>query len=175
MESSNNDILKLNVGGKYFATRRGTLCAVEGSMLENMFRLDSNFASPTETEGGEIFLDRNPVAFGYILDYLRDGCRLAVDLSKDEAMLQRLRADADYFGLEGLVGSCDAKLLRNAKAMLNRNGENYEYKQTYSCNSPGPGWKLSSIIPSELGKIGMYPVCTKFIFEKMSYDPTSTY
>jgi hypothetical protein len=96
-----------------------TLCAVEGSLLANMFRSDSNFAPPIEIDGGgggggEVFLDRNPISFGYILDYLRDGCRVMVDLpsnnNDEEALLQRLRTDADYFGLEGLVLYCDTKL-----------------------------------------------------------------
>jgi hypothetical protein len=113
---TNNAIIRLNVGGQHFVTTRATLCAVEGSLLANIFRSDSTFAPPIETIGGEVFLDRNPIAFGYILDYLRDGCRMVVDLSNnyEGALLQRLRTDADYFGLDDLVHYCDAEL-ENAK------------------------------------------------------------
>ena len=116
MTSNSNDrIIRLNVGGQHFITTRTTLCAVEGSLLANMF---GKYAQPIKIGiGGELFLDRNPIAFGVILDYLRDGCRVMVDLpsnkdnNNDEvALLQRLRTDADYFGLPGLVLYCDTKL-----------------------------------------------------------------
>ncbi|OEU17886.1 POZ domain-containing protein [Fragilariopsis cylindrus CCMP1102] len=113
MTTNSIAIIRLNVGGQHFITTRATLCAVEGSLLACMFCLDSNFAPPIENEGKEVFLDRNPIAFGSILDYLRDGCRVMVDLpsnNNEEALLQRLRTDADYFGLDGLVLYCDTKL-----------------------------------------------------------------
>ena len=103
MTTNSIDIIRLNVGGQHFITTRATLCAVEGSLLTSMFCLDSNFAPPIEIEG-KVFLDRNPIVFGYILDYLRDGCHVMVDLpsnNNEEALLQRLRTDADYFGLDG--------------------------------------------------------------------------
>jgi len=103
----NDEILKLNVGGEHFITTRTTLCAVEGSMLAALFALDSKFLPPPKI-GAEIFLDRNPITFGRILDYLRDGCRLVVNLPKDNvSFLERLRADADYFGLTDLVTLCE--------------------------------------------------------------------
>ena len=105
MTTNSIDIIRLNVGGQHFITTRATLCAVEGSLLACMFRSDSNFAPPIEIEGKEVFLDRNPIAFSYILDYLRDGCHVMVDLpsnNNEKALLQRLRTDADYFGLDGV-------------------------------------------------------------------------
>jgi hypothetical protein len=110
--NSNDRVIRLNVGGQHFITTRTTLCAVEGSLLANMF---GKYAQPIKI-GGELFLDRNPIAFGVVLDYLRDGCRVMVDLpsnkhNNDETtLLQRLRTDADYFGLPGLVLYCDTKL-----------------------------------------------------------------
>eukprot|EP00977_Amphora_coffeiformis_P023405 scaffold13276_cov151-Amphora_coffeaeformis.AAC.3 len=73
-----NEILKLNVGGKHFITTRTTLASVKDSMLAKLF-----------------------AAFGILLDYLRDGCRLLKDASAE--ILPRLRADAGYFGLQNLV------------------------------------------------------------------------
>lgn len=102
------DALRLNVGGKLFVTTRATLCAEKASMLATLFSPDSQFAQPSELYG-EIILDRNPATFGYILDYLRDGCHLLVN--PPEELLKRLRVDADYYGLAGLVAACDAILL----------------------------------------------------------------
>jgi hypothetical protein len=102
------DTLRLNVGGKLFETTRATLCAEDPSMLASLFRPDSPFAPPTELDG-EIFLDRNPATFGYIVDYLRDECHLLVNPPQE--LLKRLRVDADFYGLVGLVAACDAILL----------------------------------------------------------------
>lgn len=75
--SNANEILKLNVGGKHFVTTRTTLTSVKDSMMAKLFAgtADSEFAPPLEIDG-EVFMDRNPAAFGILLDYLRDGCRL---------------------------------------------------------------------------------------------------
>jgi hypothetical protein len=188
--NNNNDIIRLNVGGQHFITSRVTLCAVEGSLLANMFRSDSNFAPPIEIDGGgggggEVFLDRNPISFGYILDYLRDGCRVMVDLpsnnNDEEALLQRLLTDADYFGLEGLVLYCDTKLSiiskkhnerEHERAMMEKKEKmekTYEYKQTSDCNclSGNNGWRLYKHIPSIYDIKGERVERGKFIFERI--------
>ena len=169
MTSNSNDIIRLNVGGQHFITTRTTLCAVEGSLLEKMFRSDSNFAQPIEI-GGEVFLDRNPIAFGCILDYLRDAGHVMVDLQSNadindqEDFFRRLRTDADYFGLQGLVVYCDTKLFvlqdDKMKEMY------YDYLQNSDCVSPGPGWRLYKYIPSIYNSTGDRRVeGENFIFE----------
>ena len=127
--NSSNDVLRLNVGGQKFITKRATLCALEGSMLATLFSTDSNFAPLTETGGGEIFLDRDPVSFPYILNYLRDGCRLQVDLPNNKVpLLQRIRADADYFGLVELVSHCDEKICSIQQPKKIESGKKKYYK-----------------------------------------------
>jgi hypothetical protein len=180
MTTNNNDIIvvRLNVGGQHFITTRATLCAVEGSLLANMFRSDSNFSPPIEIRGegreGEVFLDRNPIAFGYILDYLRDGCRIMVDLpsNNEEALLQRLRTDADYFGLDGLVLYCDTKLRIIIKKQYNERDNaaklvHYLYDQKSDCTCPGPGWRLYKHIPSIYDSDGDKVERGTFVFERI--------
>jgi hypothetical protein len=104
-----NDIIKLNVGGQLFATTRATLCAEAGSMLAAKFDPASNFAPANELDGG-VFLDRSPKTFEHVLSYLRHGCQGMSNIPDE--LLNELRADADYFGLEALKGTCDAQLLR---------------------------------------------------------------
>ncbi len=67
---SDDDIIRLNVGGKKFTTTRSTLCQVEGSLLATMFsgRWEDGVK---RDEDGAVFFDFNPQYFGYILDYLR--------------------------------------------------------------------------------------------------------
>ena len=135
-----------------------------------MFRSDSNFAQPIEIDG-EVFLDRNPIAFGCILDYLRDAGHVMVDLQSndknndDEALLRRLRTDADFFGLQGLVSYCDTKL---SVMMHDKELEEtyYDYCQNSDCVSPGPGWRLYKYIPSIYNSTGDRRVeGENFIFE----------
>ena len=138
-----------------------------------MFRSDSNFAQPIEI-GGEVFLDRNPIAFGCILDYLRDAGHVMVDLQSndenndDEALFRRLRTDADFFGLQGLVSYCDTKL---SVMMYDKELEEtyYDYCQNSDCVSPGPGWRLYKYNPSIYDGGGNKVEHGTFIFERTTY------
>lgn len=158
---SSDSILKLNVGGEHFVTTRTTLCAVEDSMMAKMFLSNSPFA-PLVEMNGEIFLDRNPAAFRYVLDYLRDGGRL-VDEPPEE-LLPRLRADADYFGLGDLVEKCEQLLERPLKPAPKPKSPRYYYKETCRCSDVRGGWKLVKVIDPIAGK------SAKFIFERVEEE-----
>ena len=81
-------IVTLNVGGKEFMTRRGTL---EGT--------DSFFSAlMTHAERQNVFIDRDPTHFRHVLNYLRG----STTLPNDEAGLRELQAEADFFCLSGL-------------------------------------------------------------------------
>lgn len=166
MSSSSSEILKLNVGGaEHFVTTRTTLCAVKGSMLASMFGPDSEFAPPKEIDG-EIFLDRNPAAFPYVLDYLRDGCRLVVDPPKE--ILPRLRADADYFGLVRLVKCCDQLLSKSqpkkTPATSNPPRPVFFLKTDNVESVPSNDWKLVQVVPAVVAN-GKVRTRTEFVFE----------
>lgn len=105
-----DDIIKLNVGGSYFVTTRGTLCAEADSMLANKFSEDSPFAPPITDDDGIVFLDRNPAYFKYVLEYLRLGSRGLPGAPENRASLECIEAEADYFGLQGLVKICQSKI-----------------------------------------------------------------
>ena len=95
------DIVRLNVGGRGFITTRSTLCAVSGSMLAVKFQVPNRFGPPLMDETGAVFLDRDPDSFAVVLDYLRRGRLIGAPLR--DGMLERVRDDAEYFGLEPLV------------------------------------------------------------------------
>jgi hypothetical protein len=65
-----NDIVYLNVGGTKMATKRSTLCQIEGSLLASLFsgRWEDNVERDVD---GHAFLDFNPKLFALVLDYLR--------------------------------------------------------------------------------------------------------
>eukprot|EP01124_Arcella_intermedia_P015170 TRINITY_DN21693_c0_g1_i1.p1 TRINITY_DN21693_c0_g1~~TRINITY_DN21693_c0_g1_i1.p1 ORF type:complete len:472 (-),score=112.61 TRINITY_DN21693_c0_g1_i1:36-1451(-) len=84
-----SDIIWLNVRGEVFATTRNTLCSLEDSMLAVMFsgrhhlKIDSN---------GHYVIDRDPVLFRYILQYLRNG---RLDYPKE--LENEIMTEFDYF------------------------------------------------------------------------------
>ena len=77
-------------------------------MLATKFELDSPFGELVTDDTGAIFLDTDPATFSWILGYLRRGCHLAG--TPAQPLLEQVRADADYFGLAGLVAALDKKL-----------------------------------------------------------------
>ena len=97
---------ELNVGGRVFTTRRSTLTMEGGSMLANLFNERSAFDEIDRDPAGRVFLDRDGDSFAVVLDYLRRAERLVGKHSAD--MLSRVREDAEYFGLDGLVAAIDA-------------------------------------------------------------------
>ena len=64
-----DDIVELNVGGKEdLCVRRSTLCQVESSALAAMF----SGRHTLQTKNNRIFIDRNPLAFNMMIDYIRN-------------------------------------------------------------------------------------------------------
>lgn len=84
-----DSIVCLNVGGVYFVTRRDTL------------RASSTFFSgivAAHPECTELFVDRDPTHFRYVLNWLR-GVR---HLPDDEPTLKELLWEADYYAMHDM-------------------------------------------------------------------------
>lgn len=78
---------------------------------------------PGRDSEGNVFLDRNPAHFSYILDYLRLNCHKLPDAPTEQAKLEALRAEADYFGLVGLVDCCNKKITKQKIPTLSKSPE----------------------------------------------------
>ncbi|KAH9257351.1 hypothetical protein BASA81_004508 [Batrachochytrium salamandrivorans] len=88
-------VITLNVGGTLFTTTRYTLCRDRNSFFAALFSGRWNDGDAV------VFIDRSPLVFPIILDYLR-GMELEVEfLTKRE--FKYLQSDADFYGLDGLV------------------------------------------------------------------------
>lgn len=91
-----SSIVKVNVGGQVFHSRRSTLCSIPGSFLEALF---SGRHEEEVDEAGCIFIDRDPQYFGIILNWLRDPSSPRSLPLKDTAFLHELA----FYGLEDVL------------------------------------------------------------------------
>ena len=96
------EIIELNVGGTHYTTYKSTLTSIPDTMLRSMF--SGKFTNNLDAKG-RYFIDRDGEPFKYILNYLRDG---KIDFSIGRDLLQRLRKEAEYFGLAKLVEEIDS-------------------------------------------------------------------
>jgi len=94
IHTSNNQIVKLDVGGVHYSTTVDTLRAVPNSLLDCMF---SGQFKVEPDENGRYFIDRNGKLFAFILDFLRNG---SIELPTDSQKKKQVLAEAEYFGLK---------------------------------------------------------------------------
>jgi hypothetical protein len=111
-------IINLNVGGELFTTRLETLQLVPDSLLGKMFAEDNsaygNGKLPRD-KNGVVFFDRDPKAFSSVLDFLQRGGRV-IGPPESDALLARVRDEADYFNLAGMVDLVDAEMRGRRRA-----------------------------------------------------------
>ena len=92
-------VIKLNVGGQYFSTSKTTLVADKNSMLGIMF---SGYHEFSKSDDGSYFIDADGTYFHIILNFLRGRITDINELPKDEEVLLKLRAEADFYQLSTL-------------------------------------------------------------------------
>ena len=96
---SNNEIVRLNVGGTKYITTKSTLRKYPQSILGTMFM--GNVPLSTDKDG-YYFIDRCGHIFQYILQFLRCG---KLVLPKNFNELQLLETEADFFQIEDLISA----------------------------------------------------------------------
>ncbi|XP_072023843.1 BTB/POZ domain-containing protein KCTD3-like isoform X2 [Amphiura filiformis] len=89
------EIIKLNVGGTRFSTSKQTLTWIHDSFFSSLL---SGRISSVKDETGAIFIDRDPAAFGHILNYLR-----TKELNLHGVDVESLRHEAEFYGIGPLV------------------------------------------------------------------------
>ena len=90
--------ISLDVGGVIFKTTVATLTKYPDSMLAAMFK--SERPPAMKDDNGNFLIDRNPRAFAYILEFLRNA-GLPDDIVG--CSLQEVQWEASYYGLDGLL------------------------------------------------------------------------
>lgn len=90
----------LNVGGKVFTTTKRTLTMTESSsMLARMFSEDSFLTPSNQDNNGAFLIDRSPVYFEPILNYLRCGQLVYDKHLNPEGILEEAR----FFGVQSII------------------------------------------------------------------------
>ncbi|GFT49833.1 hypothetical protein NPIL_519011 [Nephila pilipes] len=103
-ESEFPPVIELNVGGVFYTTSHATLTKESNSLLAQLFGGPLS-AGPYRDSKGKFFVDRDGVLFRYILDYLRDQ---RIVLPENFHERRRLRHEAEYFNLPGLIAKLDS-------------------------------------------------------------------
>jgi len=107
VEFSRSRPIKINVGGKVFVTAIDTLTRENNSLLFDMFTGKKKLVTD---DAGCFFIDRDPDLFKFILEYLRSG---SVNVNTENRQeLQKIKKEAEHFGLKSLVHGLNAKLSR---------------------------------------------------------------
>ncbi|CEP19385.1 hypothetical protein [Parasitella parasitica] len=91
--------IRLNVGGGIFETSLSTLRRDTNSLLATMFS-GRHFISAEPD--GSYFIDRDPLHFRLVLNYLRD-LRIPPTILEDTKICHELLQEAKYYCIEGLV------------------------------------------------------------------------
>lgn len=89
------DVINLNVGGTRFSTSKQTLTWVPDSFFTSML---SGRISSLRDETGAIFIDRDPLLFSRVLNYLRTR-----ELDLHGVDLRTLLHEAEFYGVTPLV------------------------------------------------------------------------
>ncbi|RMX57678.1 hypothetical protein pdam_00005021 [Pocillopora damicornis] len=97
-EKSFTDWVTLNVGGRVFTTTRATLMNEPNSMLARMFSPAEAWSNVSDASGA-FLIDRSPVYFEPIINYLRHG-QLILDKGVNP---QGVLEEAKFFGISGIL------------------------------------------------------------------------
>ena len=118
LNAMTDDMVTLNVGGKYFTTSLQTLCKVDDNFFSSMF---SGRYPLKKCPDGSYFIDRDGTYFHYILEYLRnEGLDLQPLVDAEEwKILHCLYCEADYYSLNGLYYDLHSILRLNCHDLSN--------------------------------------------------------
>lgn len=105
MSSSPEEVITVCVGGTLYSTTLGVIMAVPGSYLAVLFGSRHWTPSSLLPDSKTPFINRDGEAFRYVLSYLRSlqGAGECLLLPDSPQQLQQLQAEADFYGLPGIV------------------------------------------------------------------------
>ncbi|XP_048509484.1 BTB/POZ domain-containing protein KCTD5 isoform X1 [Athalia rosae] len=144
----NNQWVRLNVGGTYFLTARTTLARDPNSFLYRLCQEDSDLISDRD-ETGAYLIDRDPIYFSPVLNYLRHGKLVINKDLAEEGVLE----EAEFYNITELIRLVkeriilrDTRPMRDSKKYVYRVLQCHEDELTQMVSTMSDGWKFEQLI-----------------------------
>ncbi|XP_076826487.1 BTB/POZ domain-containing protein KCTD5 isoform X1 [Brachyhypopomus gauderio] len=146
--------VRLNVGGTYFLTTKQTLCRDPKSFLYRLCQADPDLDSDKD-ESGAYLIDRDPVYFGPVLNYLRHGKLVLNKTLTEEGALE----EAEFYNITSLIKLIkdkirdrDAKNVHTPVKHVYRVLQCQEEELTQMVSTMSDGWKFEQLVSVGYGR-----------------------
>ncbi|KAK2714529.1 BTB/POZ domain-containing protein KCTD5-like [Artemia franciscana] len=146
--STTSQWIRLCVGGTYFLSTKSTLCKDPQSFLCRLVQEEPDLNSDQD-ETGAYLIDRDPLYFGPILNYLRHG-KLVIDKNlAEEGVLE----EAEFYNIADLVQLVKDRI--NGKKLTESNDHRsyvyrvlqcHEDELTQMVSTMSDGWKFEQLV-----------------------------
>lgn len=140
--------VRLNVGGTHFLTTTQTLCREPRSFLYRLCQDDPELPSDKD-ESGAYLIDRDPVYFSPVLNYLRHGKLVLNHNLTEEGALE----EAEFYNITSLIkliedriSERDAKTVHTPAKHVYRVLQCQEEELTQMVSTMSDGWKFEQLV-----------------------------
>ncbi|XP_782051.2 BTB/POZ domain-containing protein KCTD5 [Strongylocentrotus purpuratus] len=140
--------VRLNVGGTYFLTTRTTLCRDPKSFLCRLCQDDPDLSSDKD-ETDAYLIDRDPMYFGPILNYLRHGKLVINKDLAEEGILE----EAEFYNITALIKLVKERL-KEREARNSQGSRKHVYRVlqcqeeelTQMVSTMSDGWRFEQLV-----------------------------
>lgn len=154
--------ITLNVGGKYFTTTRITLSKAPYSFLHKLSlkSLDPKEIESDRDERGAFLIDRDPIYFQVVLNYLRHGKLIIGKALSEEGVLE----EAEFYNISDLIKLAKQRIAERNQVKTASENKKYVYRVlqchedevTQMVSTLSDGWKFEQMINMK-PSVGEYP------------------
>lgn len=147
-----NKWITLNIGGQYFTTTRVTLSKAQNSFLHKLSQrsLDPRDIESDRDERGAFLIDRDPIYFQVVLNYLRHGKLIMNEGLIEEGVLE----EAEFYNITHLIKLTKQRIIeRHLKKSASENKKYiyrvlqcHEDEVTQMVSTLSDGWKFEQMI-----------------------------
>jgi len=148
LDTPRNQWVRLNVGGTVFLTTKTTLCKDPKSFLARLCQAETELGSEKD-ESGAYLIDRDPLYFSPVLNWLRHG-KLVLDKNmQEEGVLE----EAEFYSITDLIKILKERIQSRDNSFGARNGKHvyrvlqcHEDELTQMVSTMSDGWKFEQLI-----------------------------